>query len=355
MVRGWTGKIAAPPLGFEPWKGVRLLDARGRVVADLEKDGQRWTEQQPNQPIDSYATCSLNLKPGAWFLRQHAPDGREVEQTLIVSPNWRTDVYLMIRPPNEGGSPPPRLSVLMHLPGTPWENPQDRQVDQARVALADERLVLNDEVDGLLLGKFDNPMAGIFGGHLLIVEQSRQPSARIEKLNDVVRNLRGLLGDNHPDVEALSLKCPDEKLRAQGPPSAPPMLEASWHILVHASQDQPKLVPPSLWRRIHAQTFLPPFLRWASDEKSKSHHVEALRHILTRSPEVIAAAATTGARSAGEVHVAASAAASQAPMAFNATAKPPGQAAAGRSLFRTPELRERLKLLGLPPSVSRVL
>ncbi len=73
--------------------------------------------------------------------------------------------------------------------------------------------------------KFANPIEGIVGATLLLLRHER--SERREGLADldaVVRNLRHLVGDEHPDVEALS-SLPRPGPAADRPLRAPPMFE----------------------------------------------------------------------------------------------------------------------------------
>ena len=49
--------------GVPPWEGVSVVDASGRTVIDLERDGERFTDGDP------YAVCSKPLAPGVYFLR----------------------------------------------------------------------------------------------------------------------------------------------------------------------------------------------------------------------------------------------------------------------------------------------
>jgi hypothetical protein len=116
------------------------------------------------------------------------------------------------------------------------------------------------------LDKFENPIAGIVGGHLLVVERERDPGGDVRMLPVVVRNLFQLVGPEHPDVAALALQCTDEALRAVPPISALPMFQRSFTLLSRAAQERPELVPAALWRRMGAQTSVPPFLAWATDE-----------------------------------------------------------------------------------------
>ena len=104
--------------------------------------------------------------------------------------------------------------------------------EKARVALADERPLLSAELSRLILEKFDNPLAGIIGGHLLLIGYERPGSPWLDLLNEVVTNLRDLVGFEHPDVEALSLACPDLKLRTELPLRAAPMFERSWRMML---------------------------------------------------------------------------------------------------------------------------
>lgn len=117
-------------------------------------------------------------------------------------PQWRADLS--------------RTSVL--LSQTRGFSPNEsllRVTELARVALAtkgpgergqtDRRLV-PDDMRTLLREKFGNPMLGIYAAHLLLLETS----VDVELFREVVRNLRAMLGRQHPDVEALALRATGE-------------------------------------------------------------------------------------------------------------------------------------------------
>ncbi|HEV7661090.1 MAG TPA: hypothetical protein VGO55_14725 [Allosphingosinicella sp.] len=341
MARQWRADDRAPN-DFEPWAGIRLVNGRGATVADLSRDGKR------DGGGDAWATMSVGVDPGVYFLRLKEESGREFEQSLVVSPGWRTDLHALLAPRSEEMRDHAwlRLAVLMHRLGGPAMTPADLMIDQARVALADERLVLGGELDDLLLVKFDNPIAGIIGGHLLLVEQARQPTGRIALLDEVVANLRGLVGDGHPDVEALSLRCTAARLRTRAPVAAPPMFQASWQILVEASGKRPELIAGALWKRVHALSPVPPFLAWSSDRLSKTRSREA----------IIASLAPAGIMAAGAAML-------EMPMAAAGGAGAMRTAAAwvkavGAGSARTQDsrtLHARLKALGLSASVLEVL
>jgi len=156
-----------------------------------------------------------------------------------AGPQWRADLS--------------RTSVLLSF--TRGFSPNEsmlRIAELARVTLATKgpgergqtnRRLMPDEMRTMLREKFGNPMLGIYGAHLLLLEGS----VDIGLLREVVRNLRGLLGLQHPDVEALALRAAGEP-----PPlpfEHPPMLCRSWLLIVDASVARPDLVTESLAER----------------------------------------------------------------------------------------------------------
>jgi hypothetical protein len=280
MARAWseTGQTQSDVL---PWADVRIVNARGKVIADLNHDGERHPEGDP------FAVCSMSVEPGTYFLRHQMEGEAEVEQSLIVPKDWFLHVYLLRLCKQDGGGfkPSRRMSFIMQpVPGAGQQAvalPDQflTTLETARVALADERLILDEDLERLLLAKFNNPIAGIIGSHLLLIEKERDPARDIRVLNEVVTNLRGLVGREHPDVEALSLRCTDEGLRCVKPIKSPPMFQRSWTLLVEASQKRPSLLPRGLWDRVQAHTSLPPYFIWSADEQSK----EAARAALVNS------------------------------------------------------------------------
>jgi hypothetical protein len=267
MVRIWTEQGQAPA-GLQPWLGVKVVDQSGVVLADLERDGTRDTS------LDPYAVCSLSVAPGTYFLRQKLQNGQEMDQSLVVPDDWNLRVFVLrvVAPGGQALSPYPRVSLMTHKLGTPFslDDPARKNMEFARVALADERAILNDQIEQLLLLKFDDPLAGIIGGHLLLIEQERDPKRDISLLDVVVKNLRSLVGTEHPDVECLSLSCLDPALRRTTTLQTPPIYQRSWKLLIDASRQNQALLPKDLWERVQAYSTLPPYLIWASDTDSKA-------------------------------------------------------------------------------------
>jgi uncharacterized caspase-like protein len=273
MVRVWSpqGEFSH----VEPWKGITVVDAKGKEMLNFGQDGEHHRQGDP------FAVITRNVEPGTYFLRQEL-DATEsgtrplvLEQSLVVPDRWGVEIYLMRRAAAEGDRllPRPRLSILMRQisAGIPLaEEQEDRLIETARQALADERRVLSAELEELLMRKYQDPIAGILGAHLLLIEADRDPTRGLEMLDEVVPKLRDLVGPDHPDVEAISLRCPNPKLRRTKRIAAPPIFQRSWRLLAEGSLSQAALVPRSLWQRVQAAGSLPPFLVWVVDDEVRA-------------------------------------------------------------------------------------
>ena len=173
-----------------------------------------------------------------------------------------------------------RMTVLMRRVGDSQRDVAlEQTLESARIAMVNERRVLNRELEEILVRNFQNPIAGILGGHLLLQEERRRPnpSSKLNLLDGVVTNLRALVGDDHPDVEALSLHCPAASLRARKPFRQPPLFARSWELIVEASQTQPELLPIELWERVRAVVPVSGYFVWGYDEKSKQARSKQLK------------------------------------------------------------------------------
>jgi hypothetical protein len=295
MARAWSESGQTHKDVPRPWSGVRVVDAQGKVIADLSRNGERSSKGDP------VAICTLSVDPGNYFLRHRLESGIEIEQSLVVPPDWFLHAYLLrlTNADSQGSRPAPRLSFVMRRTGRGAEAFSDElftTLEVARIALADERRVLNKDLAALLLSNLTNPIAGIMGGHLLLIEQERDPRRDIGLLNKVVTSLRKLVGTEHPDVEALSLKC-EKRLRRVTPIETPPMFARSWTLLF---QESPDLVPVALWKRVLANTTLPPYLVWAVGKANKEAVRDAIvNEVLAAVPKPPADASTMNAMAEG--------------------------------------------------------
>jgi hypothetical protein len=278
MVRSLNGDDAAPATAH-PWRGVAVLDSTGAVIADLEAVGVREAGDAANPP-EPAAVCVLEVSPGAYTLRYPMTDGNVVAQSLIIPPgNWRMEAYILQMAERDRVESRPRVSLLMRRIGAPWNTELDLLLEKARVAVADGRSLLNDEITELLVRKFESPTAGILGGHQLLIEHESSAPPQNDLLGllaTVVTNLRALVGTNHPDVEALSLACSESTMHTTQPIGAPPMFERSWKLLIDASQSTPTLVPLAVWQKVSVLLPAPPFLTWYTDAAARSRFIKAL-------------------------------------------------------------------------------
>jgi hypothetical protein len=120
-------------------------------------------------------------------------------------------------------------------------------------------------------------VAGIIGCHLLLRAMATDGSGfDPQRYDEAVRRLRALVGTDHPDVEALSLRCADPALRTGRHLVHPPMFADGWRLLIEASYNRPELVPPELGRRVQAASRLGPLLVWAADDDTRAAHADLL-------------------------------------------------------------------------------
>ncbi len=320
--RYWTASTpTAEPQG-NPARGLSLRRLTGQTIVEYERASVialNWN----NDGRDPAASCTVSLDPGTYLLRQEGPNGSVVERSVVASPDWQTQVFVLKNEPRSSTAPaagsedadvalallPDSVSVLMSRDGfDPWRNDMEL-AEVARIALTDERRVMSDQLMAMLDGKFENPMLGVFGAHILLLSLDRAasettadranapaeaaPAPRLElplqakDLDVIVQNLRRLVGDRHPDVEALSLRASDPALRHRKPLTEPPMLRRSWSLFVAASNDAPSLCPPELWKRIRQMRPAPPYLTWLPATSRADPVHDLVKRMAPRAPAVV--------------------------------------------------------------------
>ena len=311
FVRYFTPPNTPPRTYAHPGRGLAICSVDHQVLVDLE------TGSVAGGSPDPWAACQIAVDPGPYLLRWQSPQG-SIEQTVIASPDWQTQIFLLRSqaPANEttpAGEPADRgfdAGTVLMSRGTFSSGAADlRSTELARIALADERPILGAQLRELLVRKFDNPMQGIFGAHLMLLARDRAAAPKREQavpaanvpvdpeepfdqglFDEVVGNLRRLVGTGHPDVEALSLECADPALGTKQVFAIPPMLRRSWSLIVAASNDEPGLLDERLWHQVMARTMTAPFLSWgvvsddarAELQRSMEEVVEARERIRSR-------------------------------------------------------------------------
>lgn len=271
-----------------------LLIASDSTLVEVDPDGPGGSPRQRRAPV----------KPGHWFLRVDAGDsGREpIELPLVACPGWQTQVRLHL----DRSSRPTRWDparTIVSLRRLAVGGASEARVNQTRGALAalSGRRSLagrsfHDMIRGLLADKFEDPMLGVYVGHLL----SCSTPADFELLDEVVRNLSSLVQGSgsastglpfrHPDVEALKLR--SRVVRGQAgfddvaSFDAPPMLAASWNVLKEACVRRPELIPRgSLTAEFAARSFVSgPWRGWTRPARLMARGTGAERSLGTADP-----------------------------------------------------------------------
>jgi len=239
----------SPEPPAKPGTGLSIHEFSGTLLADLAEA----------QAVGGSSGCILDIDPGQYLLRARLDSGPPIEQTVVVSRGWQTGVYISLietrmPPPSEPGSQVSQnststwefdlsqMGVIMvrdNGQATPsvddirWTAATRQALGAGRSAPAPDREVMR----ALLRGKFENPMLGIYAGHLLAL----QPQPDLELLREVYANLAGLVGP-HPDVEALLIALHDPRAQQLAYPE-PPMLRASWSLMLSASTAEHDLRP----------------------------------------------------------------------------------------------------------------
>ncbi|TSP13444.1 MULTISPECIES: caspase family protein [Cupriavidus] len=268
-----------PQRNIAPWRDVQVVDADDNLVISMERGSARHTD------ADSHACAVQAVPPGVYYLRQKVDNGPVIEQSLIACESWGLEAYVLRRtqPGEHAPSARPRVSLMMRRPDQQPDAALEKIIETARLALADERRILSAELEDILLRNCTNPIGGLIGGHLLLVERERDPGRDISLLDVVVTRLRKLVGDSHPDVAALGQQCATASLRRFAPLTGPPMFQRSWKLLVAAAQRREDWIPEAMWRRVVAQTALPPLMVWAADDSLRQTATESLRAVPARS------------------------------------------------------------------------
>ena len=255
VARQWTAPApdGAAETVANPARGLSLHDMAGRLLADVEK----LTLTQVKGTFDPCVSLDVALDPGPYRLSLLYANGRRVEQTLIASAGWQTQVYLLVD--NNADKNAARVDLIngaitLRKPGDPFapDDPRLREEEIFRGALRDSRKVLSDEIRSRIVSPSASPMQALLGAHLLIremkagKEESSAPedaasaSDNLGALRAIVANLRASLG-RHPDVEAIAsfAGIPDPSFVFE----VPPMLRAGWPLLLDASVQRPASVP----------------------------------------------------------------------------------------------------------------
>lgn len=292
FVREW-GASSQPDSTIvqNPMTGLSLHDAgeSGKEIVNLENNGQT-DASVPN----AWGACTIALDPGIYVLRLTLSTGCRYQRMVVGAAGWQTQVFLLMRDYGSVRSADIATGSVLMVRDLGFQSSGDtaRQTEMARMALTNERKLFNSELVDMLRGNFENPMLGIFGGHLLLLDQSPD----LVLLRQVVNKLKRLVGDRHPDVEALALAA---KMPSQYVFTTPPMLRRSWRMVVEATANQVELVPRGSLADHSARSLLQvePWLTWEMKDTDKLPDADAITTDLEAALQMHALAASPTAMS----------------------------------------------------------
>jgi hypothetical protein len=257
----------------DPAQGLTLHDMNGAMIADFSADAERDLSER-------WAGIHYALPPEAYRLRLSAGSRAFTEQIVYLTKGWQTQVFLLVR--GTGGSGENQrvslesASVLMARPdgGFNPERQDLRWTESALRALSGSGNIPGSVRTEMLWDKFQNPMLGIYAGLLHLRRQEIIP----DLLRQVFHNLMALVGPL-PDVLAIGwgLALRDAKTRGDalfmqtlnrpGDLATPPMLRASWELLVEASVLHKEIIPAGTFceRTSTRLTAAGPWYAWRGD------------------------------------------------------------------------------------------
>jgi hypothetical protein len=228
----------------DPAAGLVLCRADGTRLAAV-KEGAQQARSGNGDPASAWRA---ELDPGPYRLRLELPDGTGLERSLYVAPDLQTQIFLLQRDYRlDNGTTVRRADFDGAGMSTPFygafhpASDRVRMAELARYALTQSRPVLSDDLLKQLLDeKFDDPILGLLGAHVLLRDKPLETSL----FRIVTGNLRNLVGEQHPDLCALWLRRTDGHHGSDRALPSPPMLRASWDIAVEESVSTPSLIPP---------------------------------------------------------------------------------------------------------------
>jgi len=256
-----------------PATGLTLLTESGQELANVER------RAEVNLDGDPCAGWRAEIDPGPYRLRLARKDGSTIERALFAGPQAQIQIFLLQcdyplpdgsvqRIPDMSGS---AIAISPNYQFSP-QRQRTRLAEIARYALTQSRRILSDGLlRDLLDEKFDDPMLGLLGAHLLL--RDKPADARLFRI--VTDNLLRLLGPNHPDLRALWLRREPADSAVDARLESPPMFRLSWDLAVEASIRHPEVLSAKAPSAI-ADKILPdaPWLIWRTTSGDKPSAVE---------------------------------------------------------------------------------
>jgi hypothetical protein len=260
-----------------PAAGLTLCSEAGEPLAVVADQAELHTQG------DASAGWRADVAPGAYRLRLVFSDGSGLERPLFATPGMQTQIFLLQRDQTLRDGKTERRADLATATVTisprQWFNPQDRRTrlsELASYALTQSRRILSDAVLSEILDeKFEDPMLGLLGAHLILHDDPgdlRDNPTRLRQFQIVTQNLQRLLGPDHPDLRALWWRRGDTSSIGDGRLHSLPMLRRSWDLAVSESFKNPEAIALQGPSSGAVVGILPtaPWLLWRVDDQAEA-------------------------------------------------------------------------------------
>jgi len=224
----------------DPLQGLALYDAAGSgplVAGGKPLDLSQSADHR--QKGDVSAGIRVSVDPGAYRLRVTLANGEAYERILIAVRGWQTQIFLFVRDYDGDRRADLESGAIVMGADSSVFNPDgrgERVAVLARYALTQNRRIADGVYRELYELKFVDPILGLLAAHLLLRDE---PENRTR--DEVLKNLRRMLGEDHPDVWALDL-AGQPASPAHAALRWPPLLRASWDIVCAASVARPTII-----------------------------------------------------------------------------------------------------------------
>ncbi|MCK1412375.1 MULTISPECIES: hypothetical protein [unclassified Bradyrhizobium] len=234
VARVWSRLGHSAPIN--PAEGLTFSSESSSFKLDLGKLAEREFDGDP------IAAWSAEVAPGSYRLQRAG-----VTRTIIATSNQQTQAFLLQRSASsQGAQDKAKLDIgdaAISISPRQSFDPNSEQTwlaEVARYALTQKRKILSPDVlDQILRAKFDAPMLGLLGAHLLL----RDEPDNVADFETVTGNLLNILGSDHPDVRALFLARATPSPMVPRHIASPPMLRASWDLAVAHSLVEKDVFP----------------------------------------------------------------------------------------------------------------
>jgi hypothetical protein len=292
FVREWS--VQGNASGGNPAQGLSLLDSQENLLADI------WKEAELRSDGDASAGWREDVAPGGYFLRLELGDADQTVllRPLYVSSGHQLQIFFLVSDHivDDGNlrktiRRPDLANAAIVISTNGSFDPDDRHIRSSQLAcsaLTESREVLLPAViEELADENYDNPMLDLFAAHLLLTWR-RDDKALFKKLTD---KLLAMLGEDHPDLQALWWQRGPDQTIADGRLHLLPMLRASWSLAVNRSiktldvlslgtfaSKLPRIIPSTPWLMLMDN-------EWAVSDAAIDDYMKARAHAQTTRAE----------------------------------------------------------------------